>query len=74
MSTPVFIPARTSSATASIRLRGCGVCGSVALQAFSSRVGIERFAANSVRAEISFISSTSRRRSGDLVSTEHGFA
>ena len=27
--TPVRIPARFSSATASIRLRGCGVCGSV---------------------------------------------
>ena len=35
--------------TASIRLRGWGVCGSVARQAFSSRVGIERLASNSVR-------------------------
>ena len=43
--TPVGMPARLSSATASIRLRGCGVCGSLARQAFSSRVGIERFAA-----------------------------
>ena len=40
ISTPVGMPARLSSATASIRLRGCGVCGSLARQAFSSRVGI----------------------------------
>ena len=51
--TPVGIPSRFSSATASIRFRGCGVCGSVALQAFSSRVGIERLATNSVRSESS---------------------
>ena len=49
------------------------MCGSVARQAFSSSVGIERFATNSVRSEISFISSMSRTSSGDLVSTEHGF-
>ena len=35
------MPARLSSATASSRLRGCGVCGSVARQAFSSMVGTE---------------------------------
>ena len=51
--TPVRIPARFSSATASIRFRGCGVCGSVARQAFSSRVGIDRLAVNSVRSAIS---------------------
>ena len=68
------IPARFSSATASIRLRGCGVCGSVSRHAFSSSVGIDRFAVKSVRSEISFIRSRSRRSSGDLVSTEHGFA
>ena len=42
--TPVGMPARFSSATASRRLRGCGVCGSVARHAFSSSVGTERFA------------------------------
>ena len=68
----MWIPARFSSATASIRFRGCGVCGSVARHAFSSRVGIERLAVNSVRSAISRISSRSRRRSGDLVSTEQG--
>ena len=58
-----------SSATASIRLRGCGVCGSLARQAFSSSVGIERFAA---KLGICLNSSMSRSSSGDLVSTEHG--
>ena len=72
--TPVGIPARASSATASIRLRGCGVCGSVRRHAFSSRVGIERLATNSVRSQISLISPMSRSSSGDLVSTEHGLA
>ncbi len=43
-STPTGIPASLSSAIASIRLRGCGVAGSVARQAFSSSVGIERLA------------------------------
>ena len=41
-------PARLSSATASSRARGCGVCGSVARHAFSSSVGTERLALNSV--------------------------
>ena len=71
-STPVGIPARFSSATASIRLRGCGVCGSLARHGFSSSVGIDRFAWMSVTAAISFISSRSRNSSGDFVSTEHG--
>ena len=74
ISTPVLIPARFSSATASIRFRGWGVCGSVSRHAFSSSVGIERLAENSVRSEISFISFRSRTSSGDFVSTEHGLA
>ena len=44
--TPVSIPASCSSATASSRFRGLGVCGSVARHAFSSSVGTERLAAN----------------------------
>ena len=44
--TPVGMPARLSSATASSRARGFGVCGSLARHAFSSSVGIDRFAAN----------------------------
>ena len=72
--TPVGIPARLSSATASSRARGLGVCGSLARHAFSSIVGTERFALMSVTAAISFIRSRSRSSSGDLVSTEHGLA
>ena len=71
-STPFGIPLRTSSATASTRFRGCGVCGSVARQAFSSSVGIDRFALNSVRSASSQNRSRSRSSSGDLVNTEHG--
>ena len=66
-------PGRLSSATASIRLRGCGVCGSLARHAFSSSVGIERLAANRLP-WICFISSMSRSSSGDLVSTDAGRA
>ena len=72
ISTPVGMPARFSSATASIRLRGCGVCGSLARHAFSSSVGMERFAANPAAAWTSFISSMSRSSSGDFVSTDDG--
>ncbi len=54
--TPVGIPARFSSATASRRARGLGVCGSVARHAFSSSVGIDRQALNSVRCASSRIS------------------
>ena len=71
---PVGIPARLSSATASRRLRGWGVCGSVSRQAFSSSVGTDRLAANSVTSTSSFISSMSRSSRGDLVSTEQGLA
>ncbi len=46
-----------------------GVWGSLARQAFSSSVGIDRLAAKS---GICLNSSMSRRRSGDLVSTEQG--
>ena len=74
ISTPVGMPARLSSATASSRARGFGVCGSVSRHAFSSSVGIDRHAVNSVRRAISSISSRSRSKSGDFVSTEHGFA
>ncbi len=69
---PVGIPARLSSATASSRARGFGVCGSVARQAFSSSVGTERQALTSVTAAISFSRSRSRSTSGDLVRIEHG--
>ena len=48
--TPVGIPARLSSATASSRARGCGVCGSVARHAFSSSVGTDRHALTRPRA------------------------
>ena len=74
ISTPVGIPARLSSATASRRARGLGVCGSVSRQAFSSRVGIDRHAVKLVRAAISSISRRSRSSRGDFVSTEQGLA
>ena len=70
--TPVGIPARLSSATASRRALGCGVCGSVARHAFGSSVGTDRLALIEVTAAISCISAMSRSTSGDLVSTEHG--
>ena len=73
-STPVGIPLRLSSSTASSRARGCGVCGSVARHAFSSSVGTDRHALISVTFAISFIRSRSRSSSGDLVRIEHGFA
>ena len=58
------MPARLSSATASSRLRGCGVCGSVARQAFSSMVGTENAADTSARSassSSSFLSRSSER-------------
>ena len=70
---PDGMPARLSSPTAASRVLGCGVCGSVARQAFSSSVGTDRFATNSVRFAISLKMARSRRSSGDLVRTEHGF-
>ena len=45
---PVLIPARLSSATASSRARGFGVCGSVARHARSSIVGTDSAAVKSV--------------------------
>ena len=69
---PVGMPARLSSATASSRLRGCGVWGSVDRQAFSSSVGTERLAVNPTRSASCCMSGRSRSSSGDLVSTEHG--
>ena len=48
------------------------MCGSLARQAFSSSVGIDRLAANPATSWICFMSSTSRSRSGDLVSTDDG--
>ena len=71
---PVGMPLRLSSATASSRARGFGVCGSVARQAFSSSVGTDRQALTSVTAAISFSRSRSRSTSGDFVRIEHGFA
>ncbi|HEY2602089.1 MAG TPA: hypothetical protein VGI67_11070 [Thermoleophilaceae bacterium] len=73
-STPVGMPARLSSPTASSRARGFGVCGSLARHAFSSIVGTERLALIEVIAAISRIRSRSRNSSGDFVSTEHGLA
>jgi hypothetical protein len=73
-STPVGMPASLSFATASIRARGLGVCGSVARHIFSSSVGIDRFALIDVRSAISSIRSRSRSSSGDLVRIEHGLA
>jgi len=70
----VRIPARVSAATASSLARGLGVCGSVARHAFSSSVGTESAALNSVRSAICCISSRSRSSSGDFVRIEHGFA
>ena len=63
------MPWRLSSATASIRLRGCGVCGSVDRHSFSSSVGIDRLA---LMFGTRFISSTSRSSSGDFDSTDAG--
>ena len=74
MRMPVGIPWRLSSATASSRARGWGVCGSVARHARSSRVGTERQALTSVTAAISLRRSTSRSTSGDFVRMEQGFA
>ena len=70
--TPVLMPASRSAATASIRLRGLGVPGSVARHAFRSSVGIDRFAANFAFSSSFLNRSISRSSSGDLVSTEHG--
>jgi hypothetical protein len=50
------------------------VCGSVARQAFSSSVGIDRHALKLVRCAICSMSARSRNSSGDFVSTEHGLA
>ena len=71
---PVGIPTRLSSATASSRARGCGVCGSVARQAFSSSVGTDRHALTRARSAISSSRSVSRSSSGDFVRIEHGLA
>ncbi len=67
------MPRLRSSATASSRATGLGVCRSVARHASSSNVGTERFTdtlspASTKRSKIS----TSRITSGDLVSTETG--
>ena len=50
--TPESMPRRRSSATASRRAVGLGVCGSVARQAFSSRVGTERLTETGSRFDI----------------------
>lgn len=69
---PVLIPARVSSATASIRARGLGVCGSVARHALSSIVGIDSAAPKSARDASSVIRSRSRSSNGDLVRIDPG--
>ena len=66
------MPAALSAATASSRLRGCGVDGSVARHSFSASVGIDRHAEKSVTSRSSRKTSRSRSSSGDFVSTEHG--
>ena len=66
------MPRRRSSATASRRAAGLGVCGSVARQASSSRVGTERLTETGSRFAIRSKISTSRIASGDLVRTETG--
>jgi len=66
------MPRRRSSATASRRAAGLGVCGSVARHASSSRVGTERLTETGSRFAIRAKISTSRITSGDLVSTETG--
>ena len=71
---PVGIPRRLSSATASSRARGFGVCGSVARHAFSSSVGTDRHALTCVRSATWHSRSASRSTSGDFVRIEHGFA
>lgn len=68
------IPRRLSSATASIRARGLGVCGSVARHARSSHVGIDRSACTGARTAAATMTSASRRTSGDFVSTDAGVA
>ena len=67
------MPIRLSSATASSRARGCGVCGSVERHIFSSSVGTERHALTRARAAICSSRSLSRSSSGDFVRIEHGF-
>ena len=70
---PESIPRRRSSATASSRAPGLGVCGSVARQARSSSVGTERFTDTfSPRSRIRSKISMSRNTSGDFVSTDTG--
>ena len=74
ISTPVSIPARVSSPTASSRARGFGVCGSVARHARSSSVGTDTAALKaSARGDLAH-QLESRSSSGDFVSTEHGLA
>ena len=67
---PVGIPCRLSSATASSRLRGCGVCGSVARHGLLVERGDRQVGADP--RDTAFIASTSRSSSGDLVSTDAG--
>ena len=66
------MPRARSSATASSRAAGLGVCGSVARQASSSSVGTDRFTETGSFFAIRSKISTSRITSGDFVSTETG--
>ena len=69
---PEEMPLLLSSATASSRARGLGLCGSVARQAVSSRVGTERFTWTFTFSFMRLKISRSERTSGDLVRTETG--
>jgi hypothetical protein len=71
-STPDGMPASLNFATASSRLRGWGVCGSVSRQIFSSRVGTEKLTLTSATAASSTRASKSRPTSDDLVRIEVG--
>jgi hypothetical protein len=67
------MPASFSARTASIRLRGCGVPGSLARQAASSSVPIENAVETWVTQAAPTSSSRSRRMSVPYVRIENGF-
>ena len=70
--TPDSMPRERSSSTASRRAAGLGVCGSVARQAASSRVGTERLTETGTFFAIRSKRSMSRSTNGDFVSTVTG--
>ena len=71
--TPHGMPARFSAATASTRLRGCGVPGSVFRQTSSSSVPIENAVETSATSAAAWSRPTSRRMSVPFVRIEKGF-